>query len=722
MVPPNDDLDFGQTIRGFTEGQKVFGRYTLRKVLGRGGMGIVWLAWDEKLEEEIALKFMPEMVRLDDAGIQDLKRETRKSLKLTHANIVRIRDFVEDSNSAAIAMEYVDGPTLSSLRVQQPGHVFAPEQLLPWLRQFIAALIYAHEHESVVHRDLKPANLMLNSRGQLKVADFGISSSVTDSVSRMSMKVGSSGSPPYMSPQQVMGDPPQPSDDIYSLGATIYELVTGKPPFHSGNIYAQIKDKVPVSMTQKKAELGVSEGGEIPTVWDETVARCLAKDPAERPQSARQVLDWLEGREEMPGQGGKEELPPEMPPNPPIGEAPLPEGTEGKAPKSKRKIWGIALAVGVVIAGAAVLFSLSDPGSRPPAGSIAMAINADKHLVFLGEKGEVLRTLSETGQFTSIAEFKEGLARVSQGPEKSEKQGFVNASGNLVIPPKWDAAGDFSEGLAEVRLGDAETGKWGFIDKEGNVVIKPQWGYVLNFSEGLAGFSDLDFGLFSEGKWGFIDNNGRVVIKMQFGAVRSFEDGLASFSKGSFAEGKWGIIDKTGKVLIDPTWGVINPFSEGLAKVSTGVMFAENARWGFIDKSGKTVIEPVWNGALDFSEGLAGVKESNKNSPIGKWGFIDKSGTIVISPKWWEVQSFKEGIAAVMEEVRWGFIDTTGSIIISPKWKDVSDFNNGLSVVRPWPQTFFDEDKTGYGVIDKKGTVLIEPKWSHLVLLPSERD
>ncbi len=139
LMNPSDDLDFGQTIRGFAEGQRVFGRYTLHRVLGRGGMGIVWLAWDEKLERDIALKFMPEMVRLDAAAVDELKRETRKSLSLTHTNIVRIHDFVEDGQSAAIAMEYIDGATLSALRVQQPRRVFEVEELQSWVGQICDA-------------------------------------------------------------------------------------------------------------------------------------------------------------------------------------------------------------------------------------------------------------------------------------------------------------------------------------------------------------------------------------------------------------------------------------------------------------------------------------------------------------------------------------------------------------------------------------------------------
>lgn len=103
-----DNLDLGQTLRGFAAGQKVFGRYTLARLLGRGGMGVVWLAHDGKLEQDVALKFLPEIVANDPAAINDLKRETRRSLQLTHPHIVRIYDFVEDSRLAAVAMEFVD--------------------------------------------------------------------------------------------------------------------------------------------------------------------------------------------------------------------------------------------------------------------------------------------------------------------------------------------------------------------------------------------------------------------------------------------------------------------------------------------------------------------------------------------------------------------------------------------------------------------------------------
>jgi serine/threonine protein kinase len=288
-----EELDLGQTIRGFRSGQKVFRRYTLVRILGRGGMGVVWLAKDEELDRDVALKFLPDLVVHDVAVLDELKRETRRSLQLTHHNIVRIHDFVQDAESACISMEYVDGPTLSALRVEQPSRVFEPEQLAPWVGQICEALQYAHQHARIVHRDIKPANLMLNGRGDLKVADFGIARSLSDSVSMLTMARGTSGTLAYMSPQQLDGERASNLDDIYSLGATLYELATSKPPFHTGGIERLIREKTPPSLAEKREELGVSSNHIIPGQWEQTIAACLAKHAAARPQTALEVRDRL---------------------------------------------------------------------------------------------------------------------------------------------------------------------------------------------------------------------------------------------------------------------------------------------------------------------------------------------------------------------------------------------------------------------------------------------
>src|SRR5437870_9104027 len=245
------------TLREYRSGQKLFGRYTLIKILGRGGMGIVWLARDEELEREVALKFLPDVIMHDHALLIELKRETKRSLELTHKNIVRIYDFVHDERSACISMEYIDGETLSNLRAQKKRKVFEPNEIGPWISQLCDALDYAHNHAKIIHRDLKPANLMVNQRGDLKVADFGIARSLSDSVSKLTVQQGKSGTLVYMSPQQLEGERGSPLDDIYSMGASIYELLTGKPPFYSGNIDRQIREKIPPTMTQRRKELEI---------------------------------------------------------------------------------------------------------------------------------------------------------------------------------------------------------------------------------------------------------------------------------------------------------------------------------------------------------------------------------------------------------------------------------------------------------------------------------
>src|SRR5947207_1606876 len=134
------------TQREFVGGQKLFGRYTLIRILGRGGMGIVWLARDEELERDVALKFLPDLIIHDRAVLNELKRETRRSLELTHKNIVRIYDFVHDERSGCISMEYIDGETLSNLRATKEQKVFQPNQIAGWTSQLCDALDYAHNH------------------------------------------------------------------------------------------------------------------------------------------------------------------------------------------------------------------------------------------------------------------------------------------------------------------------------------------------------------------------------------------------------------------------------------------------------------------------------------------------------------------------------------------------------------------------------------------------
>ncbi len=254
-------------------------------------MGIVWLAKDLRLGEEAALKFLPREIGADPVALDDMRRETLKSRKLSHPNIIRIHDLFEAPDEAPfISMEYIDGPNLSALRLQQPNRLFTWDYLKPLVQQLCEALDYAH-NEHVIHRDLKPANMMLDSKGRLKLADFGIAATLSESGSRVSVKHQTSGTMTYMSPQQMDGEVPKVTDDIYALGATLYELLTSKPPFYTGDILHQVRNLPAKPIAERLWELSLTNA--IPADVASLIMACLAKDPAQRPQSARMVAQWI---------------------------------------------------------------------------------------------------------------------------------------------------------------------------------------------------------------------------------------------------------------------------------------------------------------------------------------------------------------------------------------------------------------------------------------------
>lgn len=293
-----DEIDFGSTLRGHQPGDRIFERFVLKRVLGRGGMGVVWLARDERLEREVALKFAPDAVRFDDAAIEELKSETRRGLELAHPNIVKIYDFCEDEKHAAISMEYVDGETLAKLRIAEPNKVFEPGLIEHWVRQLVDGLSYAHRSAKIVHRDLKPPNLLIHSSGDLKIMDFGIARSIQDSMMRVTVAGNSTGTLAYMSPQQAAGKAASISDDVYAFGSTLYELFTGKPPFYSGDIGRQITDQPPASVEDRRREFGISGTEPFPPAWEDLIQRCLSKQPENRPadfEEIRRIFGWSGG-------------------------------------------------------------------------------------------------------------------------------------------------------------------------------------------------------------------------------------------------------------------------------------------------------------------------------------------------------------------------------------------------------------------------------------------
>ena len=275
------------------------GRYTLIRLLGRGGMGEVWLAQDEQLEEEVALKKLPPEVGADAMALADMRREVQKSRILSHPNIIRIHDLYSKSGEdPLITLEYVDGTDLTAIAATKTNSIFSWDEIEPLILQLCSALEFAHE-QKIVHRDLKPANLMVSRKSEVKLADFGIAATMADSLSRSSMQGFISGTTLYMSPQQMEGESPQASDDIYAFGSTLYELLTSRPPFYTGDVQHQVLEVIPKPMDQRLAEFGFTN--DIPEHIHQLVMSCLAKEPEGRPKDMAAIIQWIKSKGQEKG-------------------------------------------------------------------------------------------------------------------------------------------------------------------------------------------------------------------------------------------------------------------------------------------------------------------------------------------------------------------------------------------------------------------------------------
>jgi uncharacterized delta-60 repeat protein len=274
------------------------GLFLLKRLLGRGEISEVWLAQDIKNSRQVALKFLPVALLSDANVVERLKQDAQRYRLLVHPNIAATYEFMRDHSSAAVVVEYVEGWSLATLKVDKLCRCYHVGEIERWIHQLCAALDFAHDEFGIVHSDLKPANLLINGQEELKVTDFALAQTVRAESSRRGLVKGLYSGLGFLSPQQVMGAEPSKADDIYSLGATIFDLLTGTPPFYKGEVFAQICSLKPPSMTERVKELEIQDDPVSP-VWEDVVARCLAKNPADRPQSAKEVLQLLE-RKELP--------------------------------------------------------------------------------------------------------------------------------------------------------------------------------------------------------------------------------------------------------------------------------------------------------------------------------------------------------------------------------------------------------------------------------------
>jgi serine/threonine protein kinase/tetratricopeptide (TPR) repeat protein len=263
-------------------------RYQIIEELGKGGMGRVYRVLDKELEEEVALKLIKPEIAKDKKTVERFKNELKIARKISHRNVGRMYELMDESGMHFITMEYVSGQDLRGL-IKQTGQL-TTGKAIAIAKEICEGLGEAHR-QGVIHRDLKPSNVIIDKNGNARILDFGIARSLeAKGLTGAGVMIGT---PEYMSPEQVEGKDVDQRSDIYSLGVILYELVTGRVPFEGDTpftIGVKHKSEMPASPKEINPQ--------IPDDLNNVILKCLEKDKAKRYQSAGEVCSELKNIEE----------------------------------------------------------------------------------------------------------------------------------------------------------------------------------------------------------------------------------------------------------------------------------------------------------------------------------------------------------------------------------------------------------------------------------------
>lgn len=256
-------------------------RYEITGMLGKGGMGAVYKAYDQLLKRPVAYKVLAGSLAKEESAREQLLNEARAAAALNHPNIVTVYDLGFDGDNAFICMELVEGESYQEILRKQTW--LDMSEALHWLVSVCQGLDHAHSR-GIVHRDLKPSNVLLTADHRVKLLDFGLAHPSENEKDAESWAFSMSGTPKYISPEAIRGRPTDARSDVYSLGATLYELLVGRPPFTEGNLLMHHLHTPPPPLRATRSEIGEK--------LEELVLLCLAKAPEERFQSAGEILSF----------------------------------------------------------------------------------------------------------------------------------------------------------------------------------------------------------------------------------------------------------------------------------------------------------------------------------------------------------------------------------------------------------------------------------------------
>ena len=333
-------------------GKRLLDRYAITGDLGAGGMGVVYRARDEKLDRDVAIKMLQPGVLVGDEARGRFRREARALAKLNHAHIAAVYDVIEQDGADCIVMELVAG---ESLAAKLRSGALPVREATAIALQVAEALEEAHE-QGVIHRDLKPANVMITPKGQAKVLDFGLARLMGPAeVTQTAMETGGvMGTPLYMSPEQAIGQKADARSDLWSLGVTYYESLTGVAPFRRATTLAILR-----AITDEGPQPVRELCPQTPPVAEQTVARALEKDPELRYQHVRDFATDLRRvlRDLEPGRATAARM----------QTAPAAGMTVGSGPFRRKPLRWIGFLSAALVASAAMLILLAP---APPTGTL----------------------------------------------------------------------------------------------------------------------------------------------------------------------------------------------------------------------------------------------------------------------------------------------------------------------------------------------------------------
>jgi serine/threonine protein kinase len=642
------------------------GRYEVERLIGSGGMGVVFKAFDSELNRPVAIKLLAPYLASSGPARKRFAREARAAAAVVHQHVVPIHNVETERESPFIVMQFVSGESLQA-RIDREGALELCEILRIGM-QVADGLSAAHQ-QGLVHRDIKPSNILLEEDvDRALISDFGLARAADDaSLTRTGFHPGT---PQYMSPEQAAGQSVDARSDLFSLGSVLYTMCTGRPPFQAENSLIVMR-RIADSEATPIREINPN----IPDWLAGTVMKLMSKEKGDRLQSAKQVHCLLEAFLRHVQDPQTNRIPIVLS----SGKSGLKKAFQfflRRRVVMKLTFAGICLWVGSMLPGVSQMLTIQT--LTLPQTSGENPANKTELQGAIPQAGEIAKV--QTAAESEIVLFEVTV---------NGKQGFIDKNGKIVIEPKYDKVFRFSDGLAAIQVGEV----WGFIDYQDNVIVEPQFIQVAPFSDGYAAVKLRKF----TDRWGFIDTEGKMVIEPQFDHVEGFRNGIAKVGmvalRGAFlsiiadvgpeldyhyigihgnkvpepapehyATGKpgelisfhkerlVGFVNARGEVIIEPQFLAAGEFSDGLARACKEKLF------GYIDESGEFVIPPTFQYANEFSDGLAGVQIEE-----GKWGFINKSGKIVIPASYnWVYGGFREGLAQVTVAGRVGYINQKG--------------------------------------------------------------